>query len=100
MYRFFTEFALDPDLVEKTGSEAGAFNETMKEIFGWKTRTTDDGVLRFTERGDAVCAMAGVFDEAMTKYRGDAVVEKWLSDIVVGLQKTYEDAGTPVSNSG
>lgn len=98
IYYGFTNFALDPDVIERVESEAGAFNEAMKGIFGFQTRTTGDGILNITERGPAICASVDVFRWAMAKFPGDAVVEKWLVDVITGLKKTYEDAGVPVSS--
>ncbi|KAE9404501.1 hypothetical protein BT96DRAFT_989317 [Gymnopus androsaceus JB14] len=47
----FKTFRPDPAFLQRTGSEVGAINETMKNIFGWKTRTTGDGIIPIEERG-------------------------------------------------
>lgn len=52
----FGTFQIDRGLLERiehTEDEVGAINETFKRIFGWKTRTTGDGILEIKERGDS-----------------------------------------------
>ena len=45
IYGMFLHFTLDPETLEKTGDEVGTFSEQMKAIFGWKTRSTGDGII-------------------------------------------------------
>ena len=53
IYCTFLHFTIDPDILEKTGDEVGAFSEQLKAIFGWKTRSTGDGIIPIKERGAA-----------------------------------------------
>ena len=43
-------FELDPDIMEKTGDEVATLGEQLESVFGWKTRTSDDGVIPIVER--------------------------------------------------
>ena len=99
-YSIFLNFSLDLDFLERTEDEAGACNEIMKAIFGFEARTTGDGILTITECGPSVCAMVDIFAWMLDKFKGNAVIEKWLDDIIAGLQKTYNNTGIPVSQLG
>src|SRR6266446_8902337 len=56
----FLFFRINPDLLEKTGCKVSALSEQLKGIFGWKARTTGDGIVAIEEQGDAVCTMHNV----------------------------------------
>lgn len=53
----FLSFQPDPGFLERTESEVGAINESYKTIFGWKTRTTGDGIIPIVERGKNISSM-------------------------------------------
>lgn len=89
-------FSLNQDLLEKTGSETSALSKHLKRIFGWQARTSGDGVVSILERGDAVLAMHQVLSTFSKKYPDDGVLQKWINDIIMGAEKTYELHNTPV----
>ncbi|KAJ3805203.1 ribonuclease H-like domain-containing protein [Lentinula aff. lateritia] len=95
----FGTFRIDRDLLEHTGDYVGAINETFKRIFGWKTRTTGDGILNITERGEKdIGAVADLLEGFLKQYpdsegRSNAVLEKWAEDITNGCIKAILDAG-------
>ncbi|KAF8137528.1 hypothetical protein EV363DRAFT_1536446 [Boletus edulis] len=92
-YDYFLSFTLDADLEERTGCEIGAFNEQLKGIFGWKARTTGDGILPIDERGEPICAVVSVLRRFHEKYPNDAIVKKWAVDIALGAEKLYRQHG-------
>lgn len=44
-YSLFLNFALDPNLLEKTGDEICTLGEQLEHVFGWQSQTTGDGIL-------------------------------------------------------
>jgi hypothetical protein len=96
VYGNFLHFAIDPDLLEKTGDEVGAFNEQLKAIFGWKTRTTGDGIIPIKERGRALSAAVDVLSRFHKKHPNNAVIQKWGFDIGQGVEKVYKIHGCEV----
>jgi hypothetical protein len=61
----------------------------LKGIFGWKARTTGDGIIAIEERGDAVCAMHKVFKEFWEHHPQNNVLRKWIFDVLKGVEKAY-----------
>lgn len=94
----FLYFELDPDLLEKTGCEVSALNETLKGVFGWKARTTGDGIIPIEERGPAACAMHKVLLEFWSRHPENNVLRKWIFDILKGVEKVYTQYNIPVRN--
>ena len=56
-YGTFLSFALDPEILEKTGDEVATLGEQLESIFGWKARTPRDGIIPILARGKAICAL-------------------------------------------
>jgi hypothetical protein len=54
IYGAFLHFTIDPDILEKTGDEVGAFSKQMKAIFRWKTRSTGDGIIPIKEHQEKI----------------------------------------------
>ena len=90
IYGAFLHFTIDPDILEKTGDEVGAFSEQMKAIFGWKTRSTGDGIIPIKERGRALSAAVDVLSQYHKKHPNNAVIQKWGFDIGKGVEKVYQ----------
>ena len=97
-YSTFLSFSLDPELVENTGHEIGALSEQFKRIFGWRARTTGDGVLPIEERGLPNCSVVNVFHHFHHQYPEDVVLKKWAVDIAIGAEKVYRQYGLMVIN--
>ena len=76
IYGAFLHFTIDPDIVEKTGDEVGAFSEQMKAIFGWKTCSTGDGIIPIKEHGQALSAAVDVLSQFHKDHLNNAVVQK------------------------
>src|ERR1700679_95405 len=96
IYGTFLHFTIDPDILEKTGDEVGAFSEQLKAIFGWKTRSTGDGIIPIKERGRALSAAVTVLSQFHEKHPNNAVIEKWGFDIGKGVEKVYQIHGHEV----
>ena len=71
----FLFFGINPDLLEKTGCEVSALSEQLKGVFGWKARTTGDGIIPIEERGPAVCELHKVFSEFRERHPQN--IESW-----------------------
>jgi hypothetical protein len=95
----FQDFSIPPEFIERTESEVGGFNEALKSTFGWQTRTTGMGLIQIKERGPGIEAIVGVFDMYLNKYPGDAVIVKWLEDVISGAENIYEQVNAKVSNA-
>ncbi|KIL56618.1 hypothetical protein M378DRAFT_89071, partial [Amanita muscaria Koide BX008] len=93
-------FTLDPDLLEKTGSEVSALSEHLKRVFGWDARTRGDGIVPFMERGIAVRALHPVLADFLTRYPEDNVLKKWIVDVLKGAEKVYSGLDVPVPTVG
>jgi len=89
VFSTFLVFRIDPDLLEKTGCEVSALSEQLKGIFRWKTQTTGDGVIAIEERGDPICAMHKVLAEFWECHPQNNVLQKWIFDILKGVEKAY-----------
>ena len=69
IYGTFLHFTIDPDILEKTGDEVGAFSEQFKAIFRWKTRSMGDGIIPIKERGRALSAAVDVLSQFQRSIR-------------------------------
>ena len=96
IYGAFLHFTIDPNILEKTGNEVGAFSEQFKAIFGWKTRSTGDGIIPIKERGRPLSAAVDVLSRFHKKHPNDAVIQKWGFDIGKGVEKVYQIHGHKV----
>ena len=56
-YASLIGFQPDDELVEMTGSKAGALNMHLERVFGHAARSTGDGILPILERGPPICAI-------------------------------------------
>ncbi|TRM58371.1 ribonuclease H-like domain-containing protein [Schizophyllum amplum] len=92
-YATFLDFSLDPDLLDKTGDEVGAINEQLKRVFGWKSRTSGDGIIPILERGKALRGVTDVLRHWYGKHPGNQVLAKWAHDICEGVKKVYHTEG-------
>ena len=98
-FSMFLDFSLDPDLLEKTGCEVSALSEMLKGVFGWKARTTGDGIVSIAERGPAISALHKVFLEFWSRHPENNVLRKWISDVLQGVEKVYDIYNVPVRNT-
>jgi hypothetical protein len=94
----FTEFTrrpfpLDPQKLEHTGCEVATLGEHLELAFGWKSRTSGDGILKISERGEAIAAVHSVLDEFFTKYPENNTLKKWIIDVARGVQATAQGDG-------
>ncbi|KAG1908395.1 uncharacterized protein F5891DRAFT_973815 [Suillus fuscotomentosus] len=94
-YPSFLQFSLDPDILEKTGDEVVTLGEQLESVFGWKARTSGDGVIPILERGKAICALHGILMLYYEKYPTNNVLKKWIHDITAGAEKVYKMYGVP-----
>jgi hypothetical protein len=88
----FINFEPDLEFLERTESELGAVNESLKSIFGWKSRTTGDKTLPILERGKNICAVADVLEHYLKLYPGDAILLKWVADLSEAARKVGQAA--------
>ncbi|KAJ3791690.1 hypothetical protein GGU11DRAFT_751268 [Lentinula aff. detonsa] len=95
----FHNFRPDPAFLQRTEDEVGAINESLKVIFGWKTRTTGDGIITIEERGkNCIGLVAGVLEGYLKQHKDgsgqpNAVLVKWVEDISKGCEKAIKLAG-------
>jgi hypothetical protein len=81
-YRAFAgEFVLDQDILEKTGCEVATLGEQLEQVFGFRARTTGDGVVDIKERGPAVSGMIKVLRSFFDRHQSNNVLKKWIIDI-------------------
>ena len=95
-YSSLMNFQLDQDLLERTESEPGTVNERFKAIFGWKARTTGNGIIPIVERGEGLLAFVDVLSHYHAKYPLDEVLMKWGYDIVDAAEQVYRQYGLVV----
>jgi hypothetical protein len=95
-YASLISFVLDPDILEKTGDEIATLGEQLEQVFGWRSRTTVDGIIPIIERGDALCALHPLLETFYIKYPGNNVLKKWVIDVVTRAEKIYLTYGCEV----
>ena len=88
-YGAFLSFALDPEILEKTGDEVATLGEQLESIFGWKVRTSGDGIIPILEWGKAICALQHLLKKYHEKYPENNVLKKWVIDITAGAEKVF-----------
>ena len=67
-YASLVGFQPDNELMEMTGSRAGALNVHLERMFGYAARSTGDGILPIMERGPGVCAIHDVLKDYCTEF--------------------------------
>jgi hypothetical protein len=95
-YAGFLSFALDPDILERTGCEVATLGEQMERVFGWKARTEGDGIIPIDERGPALAALVDILEEFFERHSANNVLKKWIVGILKGLEKVFALHGTQV----
>ena len=87
--QFAAPFTLDAVLFDRTECEVSMLSEQLKRVFGWQARSTGDGIVRFGERGDFVCALGPVLlvSEFFHRHPTNNVLRKWIVDVARGLQQ-------------
>jgi len=96
-YASFLSFSLDPDILDHTGCEVATLGEQLEGIFGWKARTSGDGVLPILERGAAICAVHPLLQLYYSRFPKNNVLKKWVIDIAEGAEKVFSMYGVAVS---
>ena len=96
-YASLIGFKPDNELVDLTGSKAGALNVHLERVFGYAARSSGDGILPILERGPAVCAMHDILSDYCNEFQNDNVLKKWAIDIAKGAEKVYNTYRVPVS---
>ncbi|KAJ3717409.1 hypothetical protein C8R42DRAFT_724312 [Lentinula raphanica] len=98
----FGTFRPDAAFLEQTEDEVGVINESFKAIFGWRTRTTGDGIIDIKERGkNSIGAVADLLKGYLKKYKDssgapNAILVKWVEDISKGCEKVIKQHGESV----
>jgi hypothetical protein len=82
-------FQPDEELVDMTGSKAGALNMHLKRLFGYTARSTGDGILPILERGPTICAVHDILSNYCNEFHNNNVLKKWAMDITKGAEKVY-----------
>ena len=85
----FLSFALDPEILEKTGDEVATLGEQLESIFGWKAHTSGDGIIPILEWGKVICALQCLLKKYHEKYPESNVLKKWVIDITTGTEKVF-----------
>lgn len=92
----FIGFEPDLEFLERTESELGAVNESLKAAFGWKSRSSGDKIIPIFERGKHICAVADVLEHYLAAYPGDAVLMKWVADLSDAARKAIQNGNEMV----
>jgi len=50
------------------------------------SRSTGDGIITITERGDPICAVVEVLKDSIGKEPGNAILEKWVDDLIAAAK--------------
>ena len=95
-YGAFLAFALDEDILEKTGDDVATLGEQLEHAFGWRSRTTGDNIIPIVERGKAICALHPILVDFYTRFPDNNVLKKWIIDITLGAEKVYNTFCVPV----
>ncbi len=95
-YTSLIGFKPDDELVDLTGSKAGALNVHLERVFGYAARSTGDGILPILERGPGICAMHDILSDYCNEFQDDNVLKKWAVDIAEGAEKVYNTYQVPV----
>ncbi|KAF9499949.1 hypothetical protein BDN71DRAFT_1440963 [Pleurotus eryngii] len=69
----------------------------MKDIFGWQSRSTNNGVVPILERGSMVLAMVPAFRNFLAQHPNDNVVKKWIIDVAIGAEAIYQRNGIGIT---
>lgn len=93
---FLPPFELDPDYLAKTEDEIATIGEQLERVFGFKRRSSGDGVLDIKERGPGLSAVHGVLVEYFHKYPNNMVHKKWIVDITNAVEHVYLHYNVPV----
>ena len=94
----FRSFSVDADKAQESElGPVGAFNEAMKGIFGWKTRSHGTGLIHLCPRGPPIISIVDVLQKWTNQHLGDAIIEKWMDDIIAGTEFVYISNDVPVS---
>jgi hypothetical protein len=96
-YASFVGFQPDEELLEMTGSRAGALNMHLEHVFGHAARSTGDGVISILERGPPVCAIHNILKEYCAEFPDDNMLKKWVVDVAKGAEKVYNTHQITVS---
>jgi hypothetical protein len=96
-YASLVGFQPDDELLEMTGSRAGALNLHLEHVFGHAARSTGDGVIPILERGPAICAIYGLLKEYCAEFPNDNMLKKWVIDVAMGAEKVYNTHKVMVS---
>ncbi|KAF8589033.1 hypothetical protein K439DRAFT_1613101 [Ramaria rubella] len=86
----FLNFCLSAEEIDDKG-EVGALNQAFEVIFGFKSRSTGDGIIPILERGPSICAVADVLGLAMKKFPKDTILLKWIEDLISATTKASKD---------
>jgi hypothetical protein len=71
--------------------------EQPEHIFGWKTRSSGDGIIQIRKWGKAICALHPILKQYYEKYPSNNVLKKSVIDVIAGVEKVYEAHGVAVS---
>lgn len=97
----FVNFVPSDDDIELYGDIPSAINHSLEIVFGFKTRSSGDGILTIAERGQGICAVIDVLKLFRSNCRDpeDAILSKWIDDLRAGVEKAYRVANVNVSLS-
>jgi hypothetical protein len=97
-YASLVGFQPDEDLLETTGSRAGALNMHLERLFGHAARSSGDGVISILERGPSICAIYDILKKYCDEFPNDNMLKKWVIDVAVGAEKVYKTHQVTVSS--
>ena len=83
----FQNFEPDPEMLEKTGCEVAALGEELEHVFGWKARSSGDGMLPIKEQGPGICSLHQAFSKLYINHPDNNVLKKWVVDVANAAEK-------------
>ncbi|KAF8581806.1 hypothetical protein K439DRAFT_1513241 [Ramaria rubella] len=86
----FLHFCLSAEEIDDKG-EVGALNQAFEVIFGFKSRSTGDGIILILKCGPSICAVANVLGSAVKKFPQDTILLKWIEDLISAATKASKD---------
>jgi hypothetical protein len=85
----FSSFIPDPESIELFGNEVGVINQMFEVTFGYQAQSDGDGIITLVERGKGICAVVGLLEKYSETYPRDAILYKWVDDLLKAAEKAF-----------
>ena len=82
-------FFLDAEEVEDNG-KVRALNRLLENTYGFQSCSQGDGIIPIFEHGPSICAVANILEIFVLKFPSDAVLTKWVDDLIAAAKKVSQ----------